>query len=104
VPRAVVDVTIKNAQGEVDWALRGLELVSAEQLEKRIAQEMQDKGLTAKLDCGQRFRFSVKGSQFDCKVVDATGGTGRVVVTVNDDKANVSWKLIDGAEAADSGP
>jgi hypothetical protein len=67
--------------------------VSSDKLEQSIAKEMQDKGLTAKLDCGPRFRFSVGGSSFGCKVADSEGGSGLVVVTVNDDKGNTSWKL-----------
>lgn len=34
------------------------------------------------------------GSEFDCTATDATGEKGVIHVTVDDDKGNVTWKLV----------
>ena len=89
-----VEVTQKDDSGTIAWKLVNPEKVMSltaleDQVKAAIARQMK---VDAVVDCGGKRRVSAKGQTFECK---ATAGkdVGTVVVTVDDDKGNVSWAL-----------
>lgn len=82
-------------------------LIFATGLEKRMAEHFgKQLNLHVEVACGERIRPSIPGSKFTCDARDAKGATGKILVTVDDDKANVTFKLAprDGAPPPEAPP
>ena len=89
-----VKVTQKDDTGAVNWEVtNGDKVLSLTSLEEMIEGELaRQLKVDAAVDCGGKMRLSVPAQTFECKA--SAGAESRpVVVTMKDDKGNVSWAL-----------
>lgn len=81
----------KNNQ-ELQWSTQGLLVLP--KLEETIQQGIQEQfRLDVQANCGGKVRIAKPGDAFQCQITDNRGQTRPVVVQVDDDKGNVTWKL-----------
>ncbi|NJP11836.1 MAG: DUF4333 domain-containing protein [Leptolyngbyaceae cyanobacterium RU_5_1] len=77
---------------ELQWNTTGLLVLP--KLEQTIQQGIKEQfRLDVKTNCGGTIRIAKPGDTFECKVIDGRGQTKTVVVRVDDEKGNVTWKL-----------
>ena len=93
--KLVVQDTQDDDQGNVTW-----EVVKSEGLLDLVALEemiktglMEQAGVAASVECGDRYRVTEPGGTFECMAEDAEGNQGTVMVTMEDNEGNVSWAL-----------
>jgi hypothetical protein len=89
-----VTVTQVDGAGNIVWELtNGDQVLSLTDLEEIIRSELAEQAdLDATVDCGGKMRVSVPGHTFECTAT--AGAESRpVVVTIDDDRGNVSWAM-----------
>lgn len=87
-----IQVQVRNNQGDYRIEAKGL-LVLA-QLEQQIQTTVKEKtGVTIKANCGTRLRMTKPGETFQCQATSDQGQTKAVVVTVEDDKGSIRWRI-----------
>lgn len=76
-------------------------VVFATELEATVAKDFGSKlNVHLEVACGERVRPAVAGGTFTCDAKDARGTSGKVVVTMEDDKGNVKFRLAKPEESA----
>ncbi len=88
----VVKVTQTNDRGNTRWrTVRGV-IVSAkiEDLIENRARDLSGKDID--VDCGRRHRVAVVDRTFQCTAEARSGHETSFLVTMNDDRGNVSWQ------------
>lgn len=89
----VVKVTQANAKGDLSWELpRGQMILVSAAVEKYVKNGLAAKSIDAEVDCGGKSRLPVAGKTFEC-TVKTNSDTRQVVVTMDDNKGNVTWAL-----------
>ncbi|RMH39981.1 MAG: DUF4333 domain-containing protein [Deltaproteobacteria bacterium] len=68
--------------------------ISSTKIEDTIEQAFHDRfGKRALVDCGRRHRVAVPGREFRCKIENHKGDERSLVIRVEDEAGNFSWKL-----------
>jgi hypothetical protein len=89
----IVRVTQKDSAGNVSWELvNGDSMLSLPALEAQIKDGIaQQASVNATVSCGgSKLRVSVPGTTFEC-TAQTPNGPVPIVVTIKDDKGNVTW-------------
>lgn len=89
--------TAAGASGAVDWTLDGL-VVAAAPLEDYVRHELDDLGVTARIDCGPRARAAHVGDRLRCVIAPPIGGLAWA--TIRDPSGAVAVEIALGDEAA----
>lgn len=89
----LVRVTQTSAKGDLSWELpRGQMILVSAAVEKYVEKGLAARSIDATVDCGGKSRLPVAGKTFEC-TAKTTSGAQQIVVTMNDDKGDVSWAL-----------
>ncbi|UCF20416.1 MAG: DUF4333 domain-containing protein [Gemmatimonadota bacterium] len=93
--KLMVQVTQNDDQGNVTWEVVESEgLLDLVALESTIAAGLLEQaGISASVECGDKYRVVEPGNTFQCTAEDAEGRQGQVTVTMEDNEGNVSWAL-----------
>jgi hypothetical protein len=87
-----IQVQVRSNQGDYRVEAKGL-LVLA-QLEQQIQTTVKEKtGVGIKANCGARLRMTKAGETFQCQAISEQGQTKPVIVTVEDDKGSIRWRI-----------
>lgn len=89
-----VKVTQKDDTGNISWKLmNGEKVLSLEAIEAQVKEAIAKQlKVDAAIDCGGDRRVAEPGKTFECTAKAGTESRA-VVVTMDDDKGNVSWTL-----------
>jgi hypothetical protein len=87
-----VKVTETDAKGNVKWEVVSMDgLVDLKAIENAIQKRVkQATRVDATASCGGTYRLARAGESFDCEVKTQKTGTATMVVTMTDDKGNVT--------------
>ena len=91
----LVEVTQKDATGNIGWKVtKSTGLFDMQAAAAAVEQGLRDQmGAEVEVSCGDRWHLGSAGDFFECVGVAADGTTPTVVITVQDDAGNISWKL-----------
>lgn len=91
----LVEVTQKDDHGEIGWKVtKSTGLFDLKEAGEAVEQGFRDQlGTEVQLSCGERWQVGAAGDTFECAAAAADGTTRTVVITVQNEAGNISWRL-----------
>lgn len=91
----LIEVTQKDDRGEIGWKVtKSSGLFDLQEAGAAVEQGFRDQmGAEVQLSCGDRWQVGTTGDTFECAAAATDGTTRTVVITVQNEAGNISWKL-----------